>query len=288
MATDRDYYEILGVSKTATDAELKRAYRKQALEWHPDRNKSKEAESKFKEVNEAYEVLSTAEKRQAYDQYGHQAFAQGGMGNAAGGQNPIGGGFSQGPFSYSYTTSGNMGDMGFDFGGFSDPFEIFEQFFGGRVRRAPRKPVYQLQVDFMDAVNGGMKEVEIDGKRKTIKIPAGVDEGNRIRFDDFDILISVRLDKKFRREGDDIFIDVPITFADAALGTVIDVPTISGELKLNIRSGVQPNTLMRLRGKGVPHVRGSGRGDQYVRLIVQVPTRLNHKQKELLEQLREE
>src|SRR5476649_693570 len=124
---DRDYYQTLGVTKSSSAAEIKTAYRKLALEFHPDRNKSKEAEGKFKEVTKAYEVLSDPQKKQTYDQYGHDAFEQGGP--ASGG--PFGGGFGgqSGPFSYTYSTSGTEG--GFDFGGFSDPFDIFEQFFGG-------------------------------------------------------------------------------------------------------------------------------------------------------------
>ncbi len=281
MVTSRDYYEILGVSKSASETELKQAYRKMALQWHPDRNKTKEAESKFKEVNEAYEILSNPQKKVAYDQYGHSAFQQGA------GQGPFAGGASgQGPFSYSYSSGG----QGFDFSDFgvSDPFDIFEQFFGGSPfgRKQARKQVYSLQIDFMDAVKGVSKDVDIDGKRKTIKIPAGVDEGTRIRFDEFDLVISVKHDKQFRREADDIYIDTHISFADAALGTVADIPTIDGNIKLRIKSGVQPGTLMRLSGQGIPHVRGSGRGDQYVRILIAVPTHLNRQQKELLEELR--
>ena len=300
--TNRDYYEILGVSKSASDAELKAAYRKKALEWHPDRhqNDKKTAESKFKEVNEAYEVLSDTQKKAAYDQYGHAAFQQGGFGNAAG---PSGGGaYRQGPFSYSYSTSGGQGfsaqggpASGWDFSdfGFSDPFDIFEQFFGGGGspfggRRQAQKQVYALNIDFMDAVKGATKEVELEGKRKTIKIPAGVDDGMRIRFDDFDIMVKVKGDNKFRRENNDIYIDVSLPFADAALGTIIEVPTVDEEVKLKIKPGTQPGTLIRLQGKGVPDVRGGRRGDQYVRLVISVPTHLNRKQKELLEELRQE
>ncbi len=292
MATSRDYYEILGVSKSASAAELKTAYRKQALEWHPDRNKTPEADKKFKEINEAYEVLSDPQKKQTYDQYGHSAFQQGGFGSAAGGQGPFGGASRQGPFSYSYSTGGGQGFDPSDFG-FSDPFDIFEQFFGGGAspfgrRRQQQKPVYSLQIEFMEAVKGVSKEVDINGKRKTIKIPAGVDEGMRIRFDDFDLLVSVRKHDKFRREGNDIYIDMPISFANAALGTVVEVATVDGPVKLKIKPGVQPNTLMRLRGQGVPEVRGGGRGDQYVNLVITVPTHLSRRQKEMLEQLRNE
>src|SRR3989344_9484383 len=134
---EKDYYQILGVSKTASVGEIKKAYRKLALMYHPDKNKSKDAEAKFKEITKAYEVLSDSQKRQAYDQFGHSAFEQG----FAGGQGPFGGfgqAGRQGPFTYTYTTSGSR-DFGFDFGGFSDPFEIFEQFFFGAALFCPPK-----------------------------------------------------------------------------------------------------------------------------------------------------
>lgn len=291
--TSRDYYDILGVTKSASDAELKAAYRKQALAWHPDRHQSdkKIAEEKFKEINEAYEVLSDPQKKAAYDQYGHAAFQQGGF---AGAQSPFGGGVrQQGPFTYTWS-SGGEGGQGFDFSdfGFSDPFDIFEQFFGGGSpfggRRQQRKPVYSFTIDFMEAVNGVSKEVEVEGKKKTIKIPAGVDEGMRIRFDDFDVVVSVRPDSRFKRDGNDVYIDAELPYPDAVLGTVLEVPTIDEPVKLRIKPGVQPGTLMRLRGKGIPDVRGAGRGDEYVRLVITVPTHLSRRQKELLEELRGE
>ena len=301
MATTRDYYDILGVSKSASDQELKQAYRKQALQWHPDRNKTKEAEGRFKEVNEAYEVLSDAQKKAAYDQYGHAAFQQGGFGSAAG-QGPFGGEggtYRQGPFTYSYTTGG-QGGQGFDFSdfGFSDPFEIFEQFFGGGFGRSTsqrRRQAYQITIDFMEAVKGVTKEVHLPRGRagdgsdvNSIKIPAGVENGSRIRFDNFDIVVEVRPHEAFKREGNDIYVDMPISYADAALGTVLDVPTIDETVKLRIKPGVQPGTLMRLRGKGVQNVRGGGRGDEYIKLIVTVPTHVSRRQRELLEELRQE
>jgi len=138
----------------------------------------------------------------------------------------------------------------------------------------------------MEAVNGVSKEVEVAGKRKTIKIPAGVDEGTRIRFDEFDVVIAVRPDKTFRRDGYDVYTEIPLSITDAVLGTIYEVPTIDGTVKLNIKAGVQPGTMMRLREKGVRHVRGSGRGDQYVKINVTIPTHLNRRQKELLEELR--
>lgn len=284
----RDYYEILGVSKSASPEELKKAYRKMALEYHPDRNKSAGASEKFKEINEAYEILSNPEKKAAYDQFGHDAFAPGGMG--AGG--PFAGGSGQGrtyrsgPFTYTYYTSGEGGGtpFEFDFGGFSDPFEIFEQFFGGAspFAREPRKSVYSLTINFMEAVKGCEKEVEMDGKRKKLKIPAGVSDGSRVRFSDFDLVVSILPDEIFHRQGDDLIIELPLSFTQAALGEIISVPTVDGPIKLHIQPGTQSGALIRLRGKGAPHLRGSGRGDQYVRLQVEVPKNLSHKQKELL------
>lgn len=279
MGTNRDYYEILGVSKTASDAEIKSAYRKMALKFHPDKNKASDAEEKFKEINEAYQILSNKEKRQAYDQFGHAAFDP-----AAGGAygNPFAGGFRQGPFTYSYSyTGGNpfqQGNMDFD-----DPFDIFESFFGGGFGRTARRPRYSLTVDFMDAVKGTTKEVEVDGKKKTIKVPAGADEGTRIRFDDFDVTIDVRPHDRFKRDGYDLYIDQSISFGTAALGGEVEVPTVDDTLKLKVRPGTQSHTLVRLRGEGVPHVRGSGKGDLYVRLIVQVPEKLTKEQRQALE-----
>lgn len=284
---EQDYYTILGVSKTATDAEIKSAYRKLALQYHPDRNKTKEAEIKFKEVTKAYEVLSDSQKRQTYDQFGSAAFEQGGPG----GQGPFGGfggtqGGQYGPFTYSYSTNGNNGG-GFDFGGFSDPFEIFEQFFGGGSPfggRQQRRTVYSITISFMDAVHGVEKKVTIDGKTQTIKIPAGVDSGSRIRFEKYDIVIDVQSDKRFHREGADVVTEEEITFPQAALGTEIKIQTVDEVVTVKIPSGTQPATVMRLRGKGIPHLRGGGKGDHYIKLSVVVPKNLTSRQKELLKE----
>ncbi len=292
----KNFYEVLDVSKGASPDEIKKAYRKLALQWHPDRNKSEGANEKFKEINKAYEVLSDPKKKEVYDQYGESAFKPGGgfgEGSPFGAQGRTG---KYGPFTYTYTSYGG-GDggspfEGVDSGGFSDPFEIFEQFFGGGSspfgRRAKQHPVYRLTLDFMEAVKGVEKTVDIEGKRQKLKIPAGVDDGTRIRFGDYDIVINVQPDTRFKREDYDLVTDVEISFAEAALGEVVSVSTIDGPLKLKIQPGTQPNTLIRLQGKGVPHVRGHGRGDQYIRVKIIIPAKLTGRQKELLEEFEKE
>ncbi|MCK4588235.1 DnaJ domain-containing protein [Candidatus Woesebacteria bacterium] len=290
MAAKSDYYDILGVSKGAPADEVKKAYRKQALEWHPDKHKDNKeaAEKRFKEINEAYQILSDVEKRRAYDQFGHAAFSPGGMPGGFGG---AGGPFTQagrqGPFTYTYTSTGSGPFAGFDFG---DPFEIFEQFFGGAAsfRRTARVPRYSIAIDFIEAINGVEKEVSIGGKKRKIKIPAGVDEGSRIRFGDFILSINVRPHKIFERDGPDIFVKTTIPFSLAALGGTIEVPTINGEVKVRIRPGTQSGTMIRLRGKGVPHLRGRGKGDEYVRVLVAVPEKLDRKQKRIIEEAKKE
>lgn len=288
---NEDYYKTLGVTKTATADEIKKAYRKLALQYHPDRNKTKDGDKKFKEVTAAYEVLSDPQKRQTYDQFGHQAFTQGGAG---GPQGPFGGGFGggqqggqYGPFTYTYNTSG--GGQEFDFGGFSDPFDIFEQFFGGGgFSQRQRRQAYSLTIDFMDSVKGATRKITVEGKTQTVKIPAGVDNGSRIRFGDFDVVLSVRQDERFRREGYDLITEIAIPFFNAALGETITVPTIDGEVKVKIPQGTQPDTVIRLKARGVPHLRGSGRGDQYLKIKVIIPKNLSGRQKSLLKEIEEE
>jgi molecular chaperone DnaJ len=287
MTTKRDFYEVLGTKKGASAAELKKAYRQLALKYHPDRNKEKDAAEKFKEISEAYEVLSNPKKKQNYDQFGHAAFdpSQGFGGFSGGGART----YKQGPFSYSYTTSGSGAQ---DFGGFTDPFEIFESFFSSSGRSAYGRgsspfgqslPRYGLTIDFLDAVKGTEISIVHQGKEYKVKIPAGADDGTRIRFDNFYVTIEVKPHHLFKREGSDVFINHEISFTKATLGDTISVPTVDNkDVKLKVRPGTQPNTLIRLRSKGIPHLRGSGKGDQYVRLIVKVPEKLTHRQKQLL------
>lgn len=346
----RDYYEVLGVAKDASADEIKKAYRKLARQYHPDVNKAADAEEKFKEVKEAYDVLSEPQKRAQYDRFGHQDPNQG-----------FGGG----------------GFDGAGMGGFGD---IFDMFFGGGGRRAnpnaPRKGAdlqFGLSIDFLDAVFGKETDVEIpkeaecdtchgsgakpgsgvetcrtcngsgqqevvantpfgrivnrrvcptcEGKGKVVKekcgscrgsgrvkvrrkihlnIPAGVDDGAQLRVSgegepginggppgDLYVVLRVKQHEFFEREGIDIYCEVPLTYTQAALGDEIEVPTVDGRVKLKIPAGTQTETYFRLRGKGVPHLRGNGRGDQHVKVRVITPTKLSDRQKELLRELAE-
>lgn len=280
MVSKRDYYDVLGVSRNTSASEIKQAYRKLALEFHPDRNKEKGAAERFKEINEAYEVLSDSKKKQAYDQFGHAAFNSTSGFGAAG---PFTQSHKSGPFTYTYTTSGRspFGAFGFDFGGFSDPFEIFESFFSGGMpfRPKPQLSRYGLTLDFIEAVKGGERKIIHKGKEYQVKIPAGVDDGTRIKFKDFVVSIDVKPDSVFKREGLDIFVNHKIPFTLAVLGGVTEVPTIEKKVKIKVRAGTQSGTMIRLRGKGVVSPQGQGRGDQYIRLLVRVPEKLNREQK---------
>lgn len=344
----RDYYEVLGVSKNASAEDIKKAYRKLARQYHPDVNKAPDAEEKFIEVKEAYDVLSDEQKKAAYDRFGHAGVnQQGGMG----------------------------GFDGADFGGFGD---IFDMFFGGGGRRrnpnAPRQGAdlqYTMHIDFKEAVFGksteisipkeetcgtcngsgakpgtqpetchvckGMGEVEVQqqtpfgrivnrrtcstcqGKGKIIKvrcvecngagrvrknkkisvnIPAGVDDGSQLRVSgegeagfnggppgDLYIVLRVKSHEFFDRQGDDIYCEVPINFAQAALGDEIEVPTLEGKVKLKVPAGTQTGTFFRLKDQGVPRLRRSGRGDQHVRVNIVTPKKLTERQKELLREV---
>lgn len=283
MATTKDLYDILGVSKSATAAEIKSAYRKLALKWHPDRNKDKEATEKFKEINEAYEILSNPDKKSKYDQFGHAAFGGGT------GFNPNGGA-SGNPFASYYSTGGNINleDLFGGAGGFSDPFDVFSSFFGGAsAQRRPAKPHYSLKLDFMEAVNGTERTIVHQGKQYTVKVPAGIDEGNRIRYNEFDVSFDIKNNSIFKREGFDVIVNQEIPFTLAILGGETDVPTLTGNLKVRLKPGTQPETVVRLTGKGIKHLQSNKHGDLYIRYVIKFPTRINSKQKELLKKFEE-
>ena len=300
MATKKDYYEILGVSKSATDAEIKSAYRKLARQHHPDIDKSAGAAEKFKEVSEAYQVLSDPSKKSQYDQFGHGAFsARGGPASGwdsgAGGFNPFGGG--QGGFrTYSWSSSGGNPNVQFDFGGFEDPFELFEQIFGGAGfgEAFRRRPTYSLNLTFDEAVKGVTKEVEIEKRnsqgrlireRMKIKVPAGVDNGIKMRFNDLDIVFNVGRNPEFLREGADIFSEITVSIPQLVLGDTFEVNTVSGKVKVRVPPGTQPGSLVRLKGKGVARLGSSTHGDHFVRVNLNVPKNPSKQEKQLYEEL---
>ncbi|WKZ25292.1 MAG: DnaJ C-terminal domain-containing protein [bacterium] len=298
MATKNDYYDLLGVTKTSSGQEIKNAYRKKALEWHPDRHQGadkEEAEKKFKEINEAYQVLSDSNKKSAYDNYGHDAFSPGGMGSRGG--NPFAGAGQGSPFTYTWSSSGGQpfgAQGGNPFGNvdFGDPFDIFESFFGGgnpfggqRVRQIPR---YSVKLTFMEAVKGVEKEFDIEGRLRKIKIPAGVDEGTKINFGDFTLSVNVTPHEFFERDGDDIHINVTIPYSMAVLGGTIKVPTIDKEVKIKIRNGTASGTMIRLKGQGATNPHHKQKGDQYVKINILVPEKLNRTQKRIIDDLKEE
>jgi DnaJ-class molecular chaperone len=268
MATKRDYYEVLGVGKNATDAELKSAYRKLALKWHPDRNKETGAETKFKEVNEAYEVLSNPQKKSQYNQP-NPFTSRGGFG----GQNVN--------INFEDLFGGAAG------GDFSDPMDIFQSFFGGSSpfgRQAKRKTQYQMRIPFMDAIHGAEKSIVHQGKQYSLKIPAGANDGTTIRYTDFDVTFVVDQDKYFKREGNDIIVEHPLPFATAILGGEVDIHTLDDDLKIKVKPGTQPGSMLRLSGKGVKSINSHHRGDFYIRFVVEIPSKINRRQKELLEE----
>lgn len=286
----KDFYEVLGVSKNATEAEIKSAYRRLARQHHPDVDKSPGAAGKFKEISEAYQVLSDHQKRRTYDQFGSAAFEPG-QAPSGGGYNP----FGQGGFQYTWSSNGGQG-----FEGFADPFDLFEQIFGMGgftsefARGFRRRQTYQMDLSFEEAVRGVTKEVEIprvEGnhnqvKRETmtIRVPAGVDEGTRMRFNDVDIIFRVRPSGEFERRGADIFTQSSISIPQAVLGDVIEVKTVQGKVSLKIPPGTQSDALIRIKGKGVPTLRG-GVGDHYVRIKIKVPQNTSGREKELYQEL---
>jgi molecular chaperone DnaJ len=284
MATKRDYYDILGVSKSATADEIKRAYRKLAMEHHPDKHGGDDA--KFKELGEAYEVLKDDQKRAAYDQFGH-AGAQGNpFGGGAGGGNPFGGGF------------GGFNTEGFDFS------DILNQFMGGAAGGGARRPLrgrdleVTVTLDFLE-VCSVCKGAGVMRQHATfdVKIPAGVDDGVAIRLNgkggaikgtsargDLYVRVRVRGDRRFQRIDQTIASEATIGMAEAALGTEVEVETVDGPVTLKVPAGTQSGKVFKLTGRGVPGLGGRPRGDHLVTMTVETPSKLTAKQKQLLEE----
>lgn len=274
-----DYYAVLGVSKTASEDEIKKAYRKLARQYHPDKNPgNKASEQKFKEVTDAYEVISDAEKRQQYDAMRENPFAR--MGGAG---RPGTGGFEF-----------NMGDMG----GFED---LLGSIFGGQARggRAPRgeDAEVETQISLKQALEGAQIEVPSarTNTRLKVRIPAGTYEGARIRvagegkpgFQSGDLYVTVRiaLPAGFKREEHDVHVEVPMSVFEAMYGCELDVPTLEGQVKMKIPPMTQSGKTFRLKGKGLPVSRGGARGDQYVRVMVHIPTKISGDEAELWKNL---
>ena len=317
----KDYYKVLGVNKNATPEDIKKAYRQLALKYHPDRNKGdKEAEERFKEINEAYAVLSDQEKRRQYDMFGAEGF------RARYSQEDIFRGFDIGDIFkdagfgtsdiFSILFGGGGRRRGVRYTTFNGPFGQYTTGAGGpdyadyfsRGGAGPSKGrdmVSDLTITLEEAASGSEKLLSIrrDGKSEKIavKIPAGIDTGKKLRVAGKgergagggpagDLYVRVQLQKHphFRREGDDIYIDREIPFSEAALGTSIEVPTLNGIKKVKIPAGTSGNTKLRLKGEGIPHLKGKGKGDAYVRIFIKVPKKLNSKQKALVESLTQE
>ena len=282
----RDYYEVLGVKKDASDDEIKKAFRKLAVKYHPDKNPGdKAAEEKFKEANEAYSVLSDKTKRSRYDQFGHA-----GVGGDGGG-NPFGGGFNGQSFNFDFGGAGGFEDiLGSIFG------------FGGGFRGARRGQDFRtsITIDFEDAIFGTTKTISIEGKQVKLKIPAGIYDGQSIRLNgkggeaptadgqrgDLYVEIRVRAHKHLTREGELILSEVTIPMADAVLGTEIDVETVDGKIRMKVPAGTQPGTNFKLSGHGAPRLGSDQRGPHIVTINVEIPRNLTKKQKELIEEFR--
>ncbi|HIJ16209.1 MAG TPA: molecular chaperone DnaJ [Thermoplasmata archaeon] len=362
MAAKRDYYDTLGVQRTASKDDIKKAYRKLAMKYHPDMNKekTKEAEEKFKELSEAYEVLADDEKKQRYDQFGHEGVQST---------------FKGGGFDWSdFTHYGDISDIFGNSGGFGG--SIFDQFFGGGQRRSGpqegRSLRYDIEVTLEDAAAGVEKDIRVPhsvscktcggmgakpgdmktcptckgsgqvqrgqkrgytsfvtisacptcrggGKQVTkpcpdcngagsvqttstlqVSIPKGAEEGMRLRIrgageagpnggpsGDLYIVIHIEDHPVFDRDGHDLWVEAPVTFAQAALGADVDVPTIDGTARVTVPAGTQTGTVLRLKGKGMPDLRGYGTGDQFVKVSVVTPAKLTAEQRNMMKKLGE-
>jgi DnaJ-class molecular chaperone len=285
----QDYYQTLNVKRDASEKEIKQAYRRLARQYHPDVNPGDAAaEQKFKEISEAYEVLSNTESRTKYDRFGHQAFDTGG--------------------SFGGFHAGNIRDIFGSGGGFAEGFgAIFDDLFAGGGRAGPMPQRGQdveqtLEIPFEDALRGTTTRVKMthrDGsiERRQVKIPPGVDTGSRIRIagkggagtaagppGDLHVVIRVKPHAYFERRGNDIECEVPVTLGEAMLGAKIEVPTLDGPTAMTLPPGTQNGRRFRLRGKGGPNRQGNERGNQYVRVQIVLPETLDERSRELLEE----
>ncbi len=302
----KDFYSVLGVQRGASPEEIKKSYRKLAMQYHPDKNQGdKKSEDKFKELSEAYDVLSDPQKKEAYDQFGH-------TGQGFGGANPFSG--AGGPFG---------GTGGFRSGGPNsgpDPFQdifgdVFGDIFSGRgpsgagPRRRPSKGAdlrYSLSVSFEEAALGIEKTISFmrqnagreEARKLNVNVPAGVKDGQRLKLagegdlapsggspGDLFVIINLEEHALFKRVENDILIDVPVAYTDAILGSHIEIPTLTGKAQIKIPAGTHSGQILRLKGKGFPKLGGFGHGDMLVQLLIDTPANISSKQKELIEAL---
>jgi len=303
--TYKDYYKTLGVERGAAEKEIKSAYRKLARKYHPDVNPGdKSSEEKFKEVSEAYEVLSDKEKRAKYDQYG-QYWEQVGAGG------PAGPGPGWDSFTFDFGGYGGESEHRADFStesGFSDFFEMLFGGMGGarqatRGRRAAHAPAKgrdvesETEISLEDAFHGAKKVFTIGGKRIEVSIPKGVDTGRKIRLTgqgedgpagkgDLYIKIKVRPHSVYERKGDDLYVDAPVDYVTAALGGDVVIPTMSGRVTMKIPPGTSAGRTFRLTGQGMHKLKDSGRGNLYARARVEIPENVSERERELLEEIR--
>jgi DnaJ-class molecular chaperone len=302
----KDYYSVLGVTRAAPADEIKKAYRKLAMKFHPDKNPGdKKAEEKFKELSEAYEVLSDQKRRDMYDQFGFAGSNQGFAGAGAGG--PGAGGFGGfGGYSQQGENPQDFQDI------FGDIFgDVFNTRAGGGASRGGRKQRgadlrYTLNIAFEEAALGCEKSIHFvrsragrdETARLAVKVPAGVKQGQRLRLaqegdgspnggatGDLFVIVNVQDHALFKREDDDVVLDLPIHYVDAILGTEAEIPTLTSKVQIRIPMGTHSGQVLRLKGKGLPKVGGFGSGDMLVRILVDTPETLDSNQKELLEEL---
>ncbi|MBI5962924.1 MAG: DnaJ domain-containing protein [Chloroflexi bacterium] len=288
----KDYYKILGVERKASADDIRSAYRKLAMKYHPDKNPGdKKAEDKFKEINEAYQVLSDDQKRARYDQLG-SAYSNFRTSGGRPGDFQWDDWFQQGGQQRGY---GNTDDPFGGAGGFSD---FFRSIFGEAVRNSARSQAAQqgyqqeVQISFQEAYEGSMRQLQTNGRKLQVRIPAGVKTGSKVRVAgagpeglDLYLVVNVTDEDKFEREGQDLYTTSTLSVFTLILGGETEVETPTGKVKLSIPAGTQTDQVFRLTGRGMPHLKDpKTKGDLYVKLKVQVPKYLSSKQRELLEE----